>query len=63
MILGGSTITWPEDIGGRFTINGLAQGSYTIRFLSTLPYPVLDTTFNVISGKINDIGTITLKNN
>lgn len=57
-------ITGPVDTTGAFTLGSLPIGQYRIRFMSTIrSYPVLDSTFNVISGKSTNIGTIILKGN
>ena len=59
---GPNLITGPLDTTGIFTFEHLAEGEYTIRFLTMYPsYPVVDSTFRVISGKTTDAGTIIMK--
>jgi hypothetical protein len=61
MMIGGTMIRWPDDSSGHFSMKGLAEGNYKIRFLATDPrYKVLDTSFSVLSGKLTDVGTVTL---
>jgi len=55
-------ISGPTDTSGAFTLDSLAEGNYQIRFVTTYSsYPVLDTSFNVLSGKSTDAGTIMMK--
>lgn len=57
-----SKISVPIDTSGTFALDSLAEGNYRIRFMSTYSsYPVIDTSFNVLSGKSTDAGTITMK--
>jgi hypothetical protein len=62
LVIGGTTASWPNDSSGGFSIPGLAEGTYRIRFLALdYKYDILDTSFNVISGQATDVGTIQLK--
>jgi hypothetical protein len=57
-------ISVPIDTSGAFTLDSLAEGNYQVRFLSIYrSYPVIDTSFNVLSGKSTDAGTIIMKGN
>lgn len=61
LVMGSYLLTSPDDSFGNFTLNNLAPGNYRIRFLALdSQYPVLDTTFSVVSGITRDIGTIVL---
>jgi hypothetical protein len=61
MVIGSTMVTGPDDSSGHFSLNGLAEGTYPVRFLAVGPqYPVLDTSFSVKSGETTDIGEITL---
>lgn len=61
---GEGLISAPSDTSGAFILDSLAEGSYSLRFISTYrSYSVLDTIINVLSGKSTDIGTIIMKGN
>ena len=61
MMIGGTFTTWPEGSSGRFSISGLAEGTYNIRFYPTDSlYRILDTSFTVAAGEDLDVGIIEL---
>ncbi|MBN1577041.1 MAG: hypothetical protein JW913_10840 [Chitinispirillaceae bacterium] len=61
-IIGGTVITSPVDSSGRFSIPGLAEGTYRFRFLPTdSAYRILDTSFTIDGGEYLDAGIIELE--
>ena len=54
LFIGTNTLAVPGDTSGTFSINGLAQGEYRVRFLSTISkYLPLDTTLRIRAGQID----------
>lgn len=61
LLIGGTTVKWPNDSSGYFSIPELAEGTYRFRFLALdYQYDILDTSFTVISGKSINVGTVLL---
>lgn len=63
LIIGTYVARWPDDSTGKFSIKNVAAGTYKVRFLTTdTSFQIFDTTIQVSSGKITNIGRIVLNN-
>src|SRR5271157_5179450 len=58
LVIGTTEFIVPKDVNGDFTIPDLAQGNYTVRFLSTLDsYYPKDTVFRVVANSRDTLGS------